>query len=600
MKQEENTSGPRINDPPYKPNLSDFSFQALYDPAKPHKNPRIEGWDTEDPNGDGKAEILANSREFRRIESFSDAMAFLTGRHSRGKRNFWWNIDYDVTALFKWNIDALKELTENGKVTFYRKDGSPLLECMYIPRKLLKLRRNDNTFYHYDMSQFYRAKLKDAAPRYLGRSPPDIKEDVDDLSDYNMYQIGDYCVWDATATKDLAQLYIDKLHNLKLYPKHFISNGNLAERLIRVHGDVPTWRDNPRYANFASWQSLRGAWVDCWKRGVTDVWKYDIKSAYPSVMCRLPDFRDGYWIDRYDSDLFVGFHLCRVKYQDHTPPCIASWGDPTLVYPDLNETTTCWLTNAELQRLEPYADIEIIDGTSFVPNNPEYSPWEELLRKLMKIKEEAKGDPGLYLATKALINSFYGKTVQKVETEDGWQAGRIFNPVAASMILAECRMQIFDAIKNHLDHVVMIATDCVATEKDLNINLGKELGDWELEAEEARSVFIRSGIYQVEDDRNHTRGFRFKGDFFNLLNQHTNSIKIRYQRPLTSRETLNWGRLGEANHWVNREYTLTLEDYRRLWLDPPETFFDLTRKRVESMAVPMTAIQYEGEKENDL
>lgn len=597
---------PRLIDPPYKPGMAELRWQGKTDPPKPYTDPEFEGWDTE--TVDGKAFLAANSQQYREIESFQDLLEFLTGRYARGKRNVWWNLDYDVTAFLKWRPDILEAVTDEG---VYREveDGQEVLFISYIPKKLFKIRRwNKHTAFHYDASQFYRQSLADAARTFLGEEAPSLKADRANLQKYTTQRVGRYCRWDADATKRLAELYCEKLHNLDLYPRHFISQGNLAEQLIRVHADVPTWHDNPRYVNMVAWKALRGAWIDCWRKGTFQVYKYDLKSAYPAVMMQIPDFRDGEWVNEYRKESFVGFHLCDVTLDCDAPPMLATFFQTSLLYPHIDSTVRCWLTNGEIKRLSRYAEIQWLDGTSFVANDPSYSPWEDLLNRLMVMKEEAKDDPAYYLAVKALINSFYGKTAQKVETDDGYLTGKIFNPPAACTTLSECRCWLFDAVDPHWENVISIATDCIMMDRPMRLGFGSNVGDWEIEDEDVRGVFLRPGVYHIEGHEPHTRGFHRpkyeEGDdipdgydvgdhipFWELFDCDTDKIKLVNNRPITSREAVHWNRLGEANVFVDRDYTIKLHDARRVWRDPPDAFYELNVDTFESDPVPFSLLE---------
>jgi len=539
----------------------------------------VEGWDTE--TEDGKALIMANSQEWRRMDSLEDCLGFIAGRSARGRRNFWWNMDYDVTAILKWDLEALKGLTEKGK---YGRDGWTL---SYLPKKVLKVKtKGEHTVYHYDAYQFYKSGLAKAAKRYLDRESPAIKAHRADLWSYDVHEIGVYCKWDATATRDLARLYIDQMHKMGLYPKHFISRGNLAQQFILTHGDVPTWRDNPRLVNLVAWDSLRGALIDLWKRGSYNVWKYDLKSAYPAALRELPDMRDGEWRRELYRDSRVGFVRARVKYRPETPPILATWGGKTLLYPYLDEPVRCWLTLDEWRFLERHADVEVEAALCFVEaENPRY-PWRSLLDRLLAWKDASKGDPGFYVAVKEAINSFYGKTCEKTETDAGWRAGRLLNPVAASYTLGWTRVRMAEAAVRNLDSIVMLATDSLTSTKPLHLEGESRVGGWELEAEDRRGFFLQPGVYEVEGERVHSRGFRAKGRLTDECVKSVEGLVVRYNRPFTSREVVHWGRPEDANVFTEREYLVGVRNTRRIWEWTPPTYKELVGEKVESAPIP--------------
>lgn len=583
--------------PPHKPQYDELLFKREPTPPKPHKNVTFEGWDTE--TNDGKAFVVANSTEWKKVNGFEEILSFISNRAARGKRNVWWNMDYDVTAILKHKPEILRQVTEDGQ--WISQDGETSI--FYIPNKFLKIRPgNKNVVYHYDASQFYRQPLSKAAKNFLGKETHKLKHERENLIEHDIRDVGEYCRRDAQDAKELAELYASKLNNIDLYPKHFISQGNLAEQLIRTHADVPTWRDNPKYANIASWKTLRGAWIDLWQRGCVNVWKYDIKSAYPAAMIQLPDFRQGRWVRGYEPESLVGFHLCDVT-ADNLPPLLATYHETSLLYPEINKIR-CWLTNPEIKRIQNHGHVRVIDGTSFVPNPDAGTPWRDLLLSLQDMKDEAESDPAYYLAVKAMINSFYGKTVQKVEVEDGYETGKIFNPVAGCMTLALCRCWIYDAIHPHWDNVVAIATDSIAMDKPIKneLDIGQTLGQWEVEGENKEGIFVKPGVYQVEGERPHTRGFKpVKNDngepvsYWDLFKGHeSDEYVIEYKRPISSRQAVHWDDLGQANVFVDWTYTLSVNDSRRIWHEDAETFHELTCDKYDSSPVPFDVVDALG------
>jgi hypothetical protein len=336
-----------------------------------------------------------------------------------------------------------------------------------------------------------------------------------------------------------------------------------------------------------------------WQRGRQTVWKYDLKSAYPAAMCQIPDVRHGEWVSEYSDDAILGFHLCEIE-PGSSPPILATWYNTSLLYPGLTKPVRCWLTNPEIRRLRQHGTVKPLDGVSFIPDDGAGYPWRGLLHELMGLKAEAKGDPAYYLAIKALINSFYGKTVQTTETDDGIKTGKIFNPVVGTTILALCRCWLHDAIHPNWDNVVAIATDSISMDKPIHddLTIGDSLGDWEVEAENREGIFIRPGVYHVDGERPHTRGFRpptQNGEyisFWNLFSNHdSDEYAIEYERPTTSREALHWNEIGRANRFEDRTYTLSLQDGRRLWDCQPETFAELCRNSYTSSPVPITVTE---------
>lgn len=582
---------PPLRPPPSKPRWDQLTFQRWQGKRpKPHPGMTNEGWDTETKKG--RAFIMASSREWRRVESLEDCLRFLTQPRYRGVRGCWWNIDYDVTAMMKHDHDAMADLLLDGACLYGR------WRLTYVRHKVLSIRTHDGKVHkHYDASQFYRASLKAAALRYLGREAPEIKEHRHELWRYPDEEVGEYCRWDATATKDLADLYSDKLAKVGLQPRHLISSGHLWQTLQLTEGGIPTWRHNPSGVNRLAWEAQRGAWIDVHARGECDVWKYDIKSAYPHYLRGMPDLAHGQWVrDPDPREARVGFVRCQVRDPTTDLPTILSTNvKPSNVYPRLDEPATAVLT------LDEYRFLRRVGATlrpdlwcSFIPDDPEARPWDRLLGRLDKIKQANKGDPGAYLAAKELINSSYGKTAERIEKDDGtWEAGRIFNPVAAACTLAGTRVKVAEACLGRTGDVVAVATDCVAATRPIHgLDHTGEVGSWEVEHEGKRGLFLQPGIYEIDGVRPHTRGFAVNAvdSLWDVVKQGGDSFTITMERPHTGRESARRGRPEDANVFRKVEYRITPANHRRIWDEPVTDFSQLRGNLIRSQPVPWSLI----------
>lgn len=583
-------------DPPHKPAWDEIvKPRQILTPPKPYPDLLNEGWDTE--TKDGKAFIMSNSREWRHVDCLEDCLGFMTEHSQYGLRHVWWNIRYDVTALFKHDHDAMMDLELTGTTTV----GD--YELYYLPRKLLKIRhaKSKKTYYHYDVAQFYMMPLASAAEKFLGRVAPDIKMHRHELDKYDTAEVGEYCRWDATSTKDLADLYVEKLKRVKLYPRHLISGGNIAQNLQLTHANIHTWRDVPSVANRLGWRAQRGAWIDTWIRGEMYVNKYDIKSAYPANMRDMPDLRDGQWVfDKDPNDAAYSFTRATVQYGPDTLPILPTHIAPTNIYADVDEPRNVILTQDEYRYLvKSGARVDTDLWYSFVPNEDARYPWRDLIDKLTILKDEisaTKGtpqfDPGYYLAMKGLINSLYGKTCEKIPQNDGSvKAGRLMNPVCSSHILARTRVQVAEIIGARAKDVAFVATDCVATLRPIpGIGDAEKIGDWELEKEDTKALVFQPGVYEVEGERPHTRGFKSSAikTLWDVANTDAETFTITIERPYSGRQASYWNKPELANIFDKHDYTINVANSRRLWKWSPKKFSDLLDNQIHSVPVPVS------------
>lgn len=576
--------------PPYKPSYGDFTFSKRGTKPKPCLNPVIEGWDSETDGG--VAKVIANSEEWRLVDSLESCLEFVSGGKARGKKNFWWKLDYDVTAIFKHDLDALKDLVIEGRWC------SPGIDVKYLPHKLLKIRKaGKDTIYHYDMLQFYLRPLEEATRKYLKRSINPLKHQRADLWKNSLGDIGAYCQWDALQTRDLSIEFVKGLHAFGMYPRNFLSSGNLAQQFLTIHADVPIYLDQPKTANVLGWKTFRGGWFDLWKRGVVNGWKADLKSAYPAVLKELPDTRDGYWVPELVRESSYGFVKCVVKYSPGTIPILQTWVKHELVYPFVDKPTLVWVTIDEFRYLERKGSVtKVLASYCFVSKECARKPWLEPMNKLQKFQEMWKGDPARYMGAKNIKNSTYGKTCQRVETRDGSiETGGLFNPPVASTITAKVRCWVAEALDSNPKAGVMIATDCVVSDRPLSeLRYGKEIGDWVLENECSWSLFLQPGIYEM-DGSLHSRGWREKRSLFYVCKGAGSKIDVKYSRPWSSREAFHHNDLEKANVFHEASYTCNILNTKRLWHKEIKTFSELLETRVESSPIPLSLLEFEDQ-----
>jgi hypothetical protein len=216
------------------------------------------------------------------------------------------------------------------------------------------------------------------------------------------------------------------------------------------------------------------------------------------------------------------------------------------------------------------------------------------LLKLQTLKKESKSDPAKYLAAKALINSFYGKTTEKIDRDDGWHAGVLFNPVVSATTLAWTRIQVAEAVHGQLGDVVAIATDSVAATRPLRgLDVGEELGQWEVEAEGIPGIFLQPGVYQVGGKQAQTRGFKRTGikGLQQIIDTDSDTFTVTTERPYSGRQASRWGKPELANIFESHDYKIHVRNIRRLWGQDVTKFSDLKNNLVLSSPIPVAVAE---------
>jgi hypothetical protein len=294
---------------------------------------------------------------------------------------------------------------------------------------------------------------------------------------------------------------------------------------------------------------------------------YDITSAYPSVMAKLPAqvipvygpndpcaqlkpvsyrkgkwaWRDGLEIDWEAIAAMSPFSMIEIEFnfpelvvdpqgRTRDPPFFPlpyRREDGAILYPargrgryfrDEAIEAVNWLDVicAYLTPDQRRGRMRIQGAMEFTPPDPAVKPFaflENYYERRRTITEAAK-DTGIYniieKVIKLGINSVYGKTAQKI----GGRAGRpphTANPWVAGAITAGTRAQLLKAALKNPWAVIFFATDGIQSVEPLGVeNETKTLGGWEMDKLTA-GVWIKPGVYafvnppkSIQDDPKYT------------------------------------------------------------------------------------------------
>lgn len=565
--------------------ISNLLYRRQYRNIKNKPGLSIIGFDTENKPGE-PARVLCSNLEGTVIDSLQEGLKFLTRRQYSETLNVFWNLDYDVRSIFKYEFDSIVDLYQNKTIKYLD------YEIFYIPGKLLRIKYQGHVYNYYDSYQYFNMKLETAVNKLLKKQVHELKGDRDKLFDmYKTETIIEYCISDSQLTKELTEFLLKGLEGLGFYPDNLLSVGSLAKGYCTLKSNIPklNFLDNLPVID-AYYQAYRGGWFEIQKRGRLRVYGYDIVSAYPAITRELPDIRHGEFIEINkieDIPESIEYGVIQVKAiqkrkENVNPLSILVNG--ALYYPYIDEPVIKWITLREYRTFTDLYEFEVLKGFYFKPFKKHYQkPFKKVIDELFKIKSDEKtagrkGGP-LYMASKLIMNSIYGNTIQTTKTEEGTITGAFFNPFYATEITAYCRCRIWDAIKNDLDSVIMIATDGVYTNKPLNLPESNELGGWECEYDNKDAIFLESGVYQIKGEPAKGRGIG-KPDFYHVLRRNSNTLEFQKLRPVKTKEAIVQNRLEDINLFeVSKKVKKCTGDIRRNWNNEPVVFRELLTKK---------------------
>ena len=485
--------------------VSDFKdLSKIYTKRIQNRNPaisklqRINALDTETYQGDIFLIADSDGKFLDKITPES-VIKWLFSKKYHGSWNFFYNLSYDAEVILKLLDSELYRYRTTRNLEFYFND----FKIQYYPNKMLRIKKGHHSVLFYDIAQFFGTSLAEAYQNNIGKldeSYLEIKNQRAQFSkrfyNHNKKKIRSYCITDCVLTKQLAEKWINLFHNaFSFYPAKWFSSGYLAEKVLINNGiNFPKFNSIPYPVQELAFRSYFGGRFEMIQRGyIGRSYLYDINSAYPFAISKIPDLSNGKWVRRKSIhfDAKMGFFHVLADIPDDfliTPFPFRSNG--SILFPSGKFET--FVTLAELQAFDSKY-YKILDSWQFVSKFDEF-PYknfiESMYEKRLKLKEEQNP---LQIPFKIILNSIYGKTGQKVTRI----MGNLFNPVLFSFITGFTRAKMYDFVrKNCIENdVVAFATDSICTTKKLSKN-SKKLGDFSFDGTSDDTFYLQNGFYR--------------------------------------------------------------------------------------------------------
>ena len=389
------------------------------DPAKSQKRP-VYTIDTETHNGN--IFLIADS-EGRYLDKITpeSCLNWLFCRKYEGSWCFCYNLGYDAEVILKLLGSELFKYKETGKLKF----SFQKYTIEYHPNKCLKISKGHHSVIFYDIAQFYHTSLVDAYQNNIKALPKEYLEVKSKRSQFsityykrNQTMVRNYCIQDCIFTKELAEHWIKLFHNaFGFYPARWVSSGYLAEKvLINNRIIFPKFDSIPYEIQEMAFRSYYGGRFEITKRGfIGTAYKYDINSAYPYSLTKIPDLSKGKWVKRKSihPKSILGFFRIVANIPDYKyiPP-FPFRTNGLIIFPSGRFET--YITLEELKATDKKY-YSILDSYQFIPHGKVTYPFndfvESMYQKRLKLK---RNDNPLQLPIKIILNSIYGKTGQKV------------------------------------------------------------------------------------------------------------------------------------------------------------------------------------------
>lgn len=306
-----------------------------------------------------------------------------------------------------------------------------------------------------------------------------------------------YCRMECEYLADLMAEFRQACHDAGMMPTAWRGAGAISAALHRDHG-TPKRADLRRPKRFEVYaeRAYYGGRFEVTRIGRIEgtIHEYDLSSAYPDAMRSLPCPLHTRWrplkaFEHLGEHLFAG-NLCIAD--------VTFWHDPATTLCNLpirQKGKLFWPRQGRGVYWSPELAAAYDAGTSLVGFHGGYyaeqrcscTPYdwiEPLYEKRKAIGKATRGYP-----LKLGLNGLYGKLAQRL-------GGAPYRDLAAAgLITAITRAKLIRAYgAGYQDHVVMLATDAVFSDRPLPVDIGPGLGQWE-HKERAGLFIVQPGIY---------------------------------------------------------------------------------------------------------
>jgi hypothetical protein len=428
-----------------------------------------------------------------------------------GKWIFFYNLRFDATCILKLLPERNLKSCKLGNGMEFGYNG---YKFRYIEKKLLSISHGNHTVSCFDIAQFYDNKRLHMA--YVDPIRKLVDNDYLEMKNsrstftlryYRRHKkrVRKYCIRDCIITKELAEEWVDTFEKATGFcPARWISSGYLAEKVLVFNNiPVPCFHEMPYQVQRLAWKSFYGGRFELIKRGyIGKCYIYDLNSAYPYALTKIPDLINGKWRSQktIHPKAAIGFFHIRAYVNPNVGILIAPFPFRTktgmIVYPVGDFET--FVTLDELKSVEGDSRVkyEILDSQQFIPNANCTFPFKKFIEEQYGLRLELRevGD-SREKALKVILNSMYGKMAQRVNN----RIGNLFSPAIAAAITGHARAQLYTFCRdNGLESdIVAFATDSVACNRKIEGLDSKALGEMKLDKEGDDGIFVSNGYYKL-------------------------------------------------------------------------------------------------------
>lgn len=424
-----------------------------------------------------------------------------------------------------------------------------------------------------------------------------------------------YCATECDFLAQLMEKFRDNCNAADIRPRTWNGAGKLSAALHKAHGTLTAEQvrsleplacgcatcltDAPPLSAMTARAYFGGRFETTRHGPVTGpLHEYDIRSAYPAEMVKLPCLEHGTWERLTPRQLVAltdapsrgdlppdALFIAQVRFRHELANRPNLCGLPVRrrdgrIFWPVEGTGTYWSTELRAAAKLGCRVVYTAPGWVFrkgcdcVP----FDWLEELYRYRQTLGASLMGYP-----IKLGINGTYGKLVQRVGNPK-WE-----NLIWGGLITAGTRAKLMDAASLNPEAIVMLATDGLFSRAPLALDLGDNLGQWEHDEHE-RLLIVQPGVY-FGASRPKTRGV--SPGFFYRLDPNGDPYTMGFERAWERFHLSQTAALGVAGiEWPSLKmpvrlfigtklaYARNRLDTAGRWVETDRTFsFNWTAKR---------------------
>ena len=460
--------------------------------------------------------------------STQDCLEFLSARYDFPSQRVFYAFGYDVNHIVRDLSDTeIFKLHKNEVINW---NGNKL---KYIPGKIFSV----NGFQYQDTFSWFQRSFVKTVELMLGKEAVtqrllEGKAARGEFENWTIDQLIQYNAEELELLVRIMNRLRDALLAIDVNLTNWYGPGAIANYWLKSHLIIPDrYEDDVEKALNSAYYGGRFEQISLGT--IKHVYEYDIRSAYPSAMAKMPYFSHFTKTDKYVDNPYsiwrvvIDLREWYIEQRERTQvncffPLPMRNRAGRICFPLVIRG---WYWNDEIRLVLdffPNAKISFVEGYVATTEGQPFT-W---VRQLYDYRRSLKASGNLSeYALKVGLNSLYGKTAQRVGKRRfhslAW-AGHITSTTRAKLARAGYEGRYTNPATN-ASKIIGFATDALfSTEKLSHLPISTDLGEWE-ETKVATGTFFQSGVYRLsnwgEDHVDRYRGSPLRKGIDDIIEQ---------------------------------------------------------------------------------